>query len=212
MTAGASTTTRCAPHRRWRSIWRAWPVPTPETLGRDEQLAFWINAYNAHALALASRRGIASILEIPGVFTDVRVEVARARLTLDEIEHAKARRFADHRVHFALNCASVGCPPLRAYSGRALDAELDENGRRYLSDARRGARIEDGRLRLAMVFRWFAGDFAPIGRMPSALGSLIGTLLPRRVLPAARAHLPPALRSARRVGFIAWDWSLNARS
>jgi hypothetical protein len=183
----------------------------PDTLSRPEQLAFWINAYNAHAMTMAAQPGIASILEVPGVFTDLRVEVGRARLTLDEIEHAKVRRFGDPRVHFALNCASVGCPPLRAFSAAALDAELDLNGRRYLGDELRGARPDGDRVRLAMVFRWFAGDFAPIGRMPSLLGGVVATLVPRRVLPAARPYLPPALARLEKVGFIEWDWTLNGR-
>jgi hypothetical protein len=183
----------------------------PDELGRNEQLTYWINAYNANAMAIVADHKVDSILEIPGVFTDLRVDVGRSRLTLDEIEHAKARRFGDFRVHFALNCASVGCPPLRAYSAGAVDAELDENARRYLGDELRGARADGDRLRVAMLFRWFAGDFAPVGRMPSALGSVLGTLSPRRVAPAARPYLPAALRGLRKVGFIEWDWALNAR-
>jgi hypothetical protein len=183
----------------------------PSILGRDEQLAFWINAYNANAMALASRRDVSSILDIPRAFTAVRVRVGGERLTLDEIEHAKVRWFGDFRVHFALNCASVGCPPLRVYSGANLGAELDDNGRRYLFDDLRGARGEGDRVLLAMVFRWFAGDFAPVGSMPSAWGSILSTARPQRVLPAARPYLPVELADTTRVGFIPWDWSLNAR-
>ncbi|MDH3226527.1 MAG: DUF547 domain-containing protein [Thermoleophilia bacterium] len=183
----------------------------PDTLGRSEQLAYWINAYNANAMALAAEPEIDSILEIPGVFTDLRLEVGGARLTLDEIEHAKARRFGDLRVHLALNCASVGCPPLRVYHPARLDADLDENARCYLGDEARGARAEGDRLMLAMVFRWFAGDFAPVGQMPSLLGGVLGALFPRRVIPAAGPYLPAHLQRLRKVGFIKWDWRLNAR-
>jgi hypothetical protein len=162
-------------------------------------------------MALVADHQIDSILEIPGVFTDRRFAVGRARLTLDEIEHAKARRFGDPRVHFALNCASVGCPPLRAYSAESLDSELDENARRYLGDEARGARAEGDRLMLAMVFRWFAGDFAPLGGMPSLPGGVLATVFPRRVIPAAAPYLPAPLRRLGKVGFIEWDWRLNAR-
>jgi hypothetical protein len=183
----------------------------PDSLARDEQLAFWINAYNANAMAVVAEHDVASILAIRGAFTDLRVDVGRSRMTLDEIEHAKARRFGEPGVHFALNCASVGCPPLRAYSAEAIEQEMDENARRYLEDELRGARADGDRLRLAMVFRWFAGDFAPTGRMPSLLGSVLGTLRPGRVLPAARPYLPASLRRLSKVGFIEWDWTLNAR-
>ena len=62
---------------------------------------------------------------------------------------------------------------------------------------------------LSRIFRWFAGDFAPVGSMPSALGSILGALRPARVLPAARPYLPEGLRAATRVGFIDHDWSVT---
>ena len=99
---------------------------------------------------------------------------------------------------------------MRAYTGDRLGDQLDENGRRYLADPLRGARRQDEKIQLAMVFRWFAGDFAPVGAMPSLLGTLLSTAIPSRVLPAARQHLPATLASATAVGFIPWDWSLNA--
>ena len=183
----------------------------PDALDPDDQLAFWINAYNAHVLGIVAGSRVASIIEIPRVFTALRVEAGGERLTLDEIEHAKVRRFGDYRIHYALNCASVGCPPLRAYDGPNLGDQMDANGYRYLADPRRGAAADSDTVRLSMVFRWFAGDFAPIGRMPSALGTIVSTLRPARVLPAARRHLPQPLRETSSVGFIPWDWSVNQK-
>jgi hypothetical protein len=111
-------------------------------------------------------------------------------------------------VHFALNCASVGCPPLRVYDGDSIDAGLDANGRRYLADPARGARAEGDRLLLTRVTRWFAGDFAPLG--PSRTVAAWAALArPARVLPAVRPLLPGPLRGARAVGFLTWDHALN---
>ncbi|HEX2503047.1 MAG TPA: DUF547 domain-containing protein [Miltoncostaeaceae bacterium] len=182
----------------------------PSSLARDEQLAFWINAYNASLLGLvAERMPVRSVLEIDGAFTRVRFRVGRSALTADEIEHGIVRRFGDARVHFGLNRASVGCPPLRAFAGPGLGGRLEENGRRYLADEQRGARGEGERVLLSRIFQWFAGDFAPVGTMPSALGMLLGALRPARVLPAVRGLLPEGLREARRVGFLDYDWAVN---
>src|SRR5262245_59898063 len=112
----------------------------PASLPRDEQLAFWINAYNASLLSLvAERMPVPSALDIDGAFGRVRFRVGRAALTADEIEHGVVRRFGDPRVHFGLNRASVGSPPLVAYAGAGLGAALEENGRRFLADEQRGA-------------------------------------------------------------------------
>lgn len=184
----------------------------PSSLAREQQLAFWINAYNASILALvAERMPVTSVLDIDGAFTRVRFRVGRDDLTADEIEHGIVRRFGDARAHFGLNCASVGCPPLRAFDGVGLGGQLEDNGRRYLADEQRGARGDDHRDRilLSRIFQWFAGDFAPVGRMPSAAGMLLGTLRPARVLPAVRDLLPERLRAARRVGFLDYDWAVN---
>ena len=182
----------------------------PSTLERDEQLAFWVNTYNANVLAIVAAHTVSSIVEIPKVFTGLKVAAGGESLTLDEIEHAKVRRFGDFRIHHALNCASVGCPPLRAYEATGLDEQFDSNGRRYLANEQRGARLDGDRVQLSMVFRWFAGDFAPVGQMPSARGTLISSIRPARVLPAARRHLPGALQEARSIGFIPWDWTMNS--
>lgn len=182
----------------------------PAALGRDEQLAFWINAYNASVMGLvAERMPVRSVLDIDGAFTRVRFRVGRAELTADEIEHGIVRRFGDARAHFGLNCASVGCPPLRAFAGSELAAALEDNGRRYLADEQRGSRADGDRVLLSRIMQWFSGDFAPVGSMPSALGMALGALRPARVLPAIRGLLPEPLRPARRVGFLDYDWAVN---
>ena len=126
----------------------------PELLATaEEQLAFWLNAYNAYTLKLiVDRRPEKSITEIgdggtaPGALPkttpwDLRfADIGGKKYTLNEIEHEVIRRrFKDARAHFALNCASVSCPPLRpeAYSATRLDQQLDEQGRQFLRDGDR---------------------------------------------------------------------------
>ena len=94
---------------------------------RDQRMAFWINAYNALTLQAIvnhypirgggwfSRGPSPSIRQIPGVWTTLKWPVAGKTVTLDDIEHKILRpQFAEPRIHFAINCASVGCPPLAA--------------------------------------------------------------------------------------------------
>ena len=183
----------------------------PDELGRDEAAAFWVNAYNACILELIARwRPERSINDIPGAFWNERFRIAGADLSADEIEHAKARKLGDALVHFGLNCASRGCPPLAVYSGGAVWEELAANGRRYLGDESRGAALDGPRrVRLSQIFRWFGGDFAPITKPPSELGTLLALLQPKRLLPWTRPHLPEHLRGATEVGFLKYDWSLN---
>ncbi len=183
----------------------------PDALDRLGQVAFWINAYNACVLALVGARWpLASIVEIPGAFTNIRFAVGGRRMTLDDMEHGKARRLGEPLVHVGLNCGSVGCPPLRGYGGDVL-AELEVNGRRYLADTARGARLDGDRLLVSRIFQWFGGDFAPLGAGPSAASTLAAVAKPARVLPALSPLLPPRLRTARSVGFLDYDWSVNGR-
>ena len=118
---------------------RAWP--------RDERLAFWINAYNLFTLqAIVDHYPIRtgwftlgprnSIRQIAGVWDRLSWRVAGRQVTLDDIEHRILRpEFKDPRIHFAVNCASVGCPPLRSepYRASTISAQLDANARSYLA-------------------------------------------------------------------------------
>lgn len=167
---------------------------------RQERIAFWINAYNVFTLkAVAERYPIRGIRQIPGVWTDLRFRVASRELTLDDIEHRILRpQFRDARVHFAINCASVSCPPLREepYVATRLDAQLDEAARRYLASPL-GLRIGGRTLHVSSIFKWYGEDFAPAG--------ILGTI--------AKYGPPLAQEVARssdaRVRFLRYDWSLN---
>lgn len=193
----------------------AWvAAASPEGWNAPDRLAFWINAYNAAVAGLVLDRypEITSVREVDGFFDSLRVAVAGTTMTLDEIEGA-ARALGDARVHFAVVCASTSCPDLRAeaYVGDRLDAQLEDQTRRFLADPRKGLRFDAaaGELHVSSIFKWYAGDFTG--------GSTVVAFFARsRVSAWILEHLPAGLASQIReadpaVRYLDYDWSLNDR-
>jgi hypothetical protein len=185
-----------------------------EAMARDDQFAFWIDAYNALTLKTIVdhypiKTGITlnthpknSIRQIDGAWSD-RHTVASQQVSLDDIENKILRpTFKDPRVHTAINCASRGCPPLRAeaFTGARLDAQLDDNVAKFLADPARTVYDEKKkRIVVSKIFDWFKEDF----------GGDEG------VLKFLRAHAPAASKgfleslSAKSIETSDYDWSLN---
>jgi len=174
-------------------------------LSRDEKLALLINAYNAFTLRLiAEHRPLTSIRKIPSKkrWLGRRWRIGEHVLSLHEIENDWLRtRFMEPRIHFAINCASLGCPPLRAgaYTGAAIDGELAAHTQAVHEDPR-WARFDGATLRLTKVYLWYAGDFI------QAAGGI--TDFASRYMPEVAARLgdgvPPRLR------WLPYDWTINA--
>ncbi|MCB1122660.1 MAG: DUF547 domain-containing protein, partial [Verrucomicrobiae bacterium] len=140
-------------------------------------LAFWINAYNAFTIQSIldhypikswTIKGLLvprnSIIQIPGVWKKLKWEVAGQNLTLDHIEHGLLRPvFREPRIHFAIVCASIGCPDLRseAYTFDKLEQQLKDQTRRFLLNPEKGVRFDyEGRkICVSQLFRWFSEDF-----------------------------------------------------
>lgn len=155
-------------------------VTDPSELSEQGQIAFWINAYNALTLKLIvdnyptesilrlSPRGIKGLdFLIPKVNTPFQVEVGYVggeKQTPDHIEHGILRaNYDEPRIHFALVCAAMSCPPLRneAYTGARLDEQLDDQGRTFLHDRSKNAiPLDDSTIQISKIFDWFKGDFA----------------------------------------------------
>lgn len=180
----------------------------PHSLSREEQLAFYINAYNAWTikLVLSAYPGIRSIKEIgPFWSTPWRKEFIRLEgrtLSLDDIEHGIIRqRFKDPRIHFAVNCASKSCPPLagKPYQGETLNARLDAATRAFVND-RRNNRLEGETLYVSKIFEWYADDFE---------GGVVSFFLKY-----GDETLIKALENGRdriKVIYLDYDWSLNSQ-
>lgn len=183
----------------------------PDSLGRDARLAFWLNAYNASTLRLVlAHYPTESVLKtisgpfVPGVnspFSDRFIVVGGERMSLDDIEHGTVRAEWDEpRIHFALVCAAVSCPPLRAeaYAGERLDAQLDDQARRFLADTTKN-RVSGDAAELSKIFDWFKGDF---GGSDAAVQRFIAPYFPA----PARRRLEAAALDVR---YLPYSWSLN---
>ena len=176
---------------------------------RPEQLAYWINLYNAVTLqVVAAHWPVASIRDIDissGWFADgpwdaAVVTVAGEALTLNDIEHRILRPiWRDPRIHYAVNCASLGCPNLAgtAYRGGDIGDRLDAAARDYVNHPR-GVTLRDGRVTVSKIYDWFLEDFG---------GSTAGLLahLRRYAAPGLAADL--AQRGE--IDGTAYDWALN---
>jgi hypothetical protein len=137
---------------------------------RNEQKAYWINLYNGATVDLIlSRLPIASIRDVnisPGLF--VRgpwraklLTVEGEKLSLDDIEHRILRPiWKDNRVHYALNCASLGCPNLQpaAYTSDNSEALLEKGAREFINHPR-GVSLQKGKLAVSSIYVWFQEDF-----------------------------------------------------
>ena len=179
--------------------------------------ALWINAYNAATLALILERlpGLGSIKDIPSNqrWKAVRWTVGGRKVSLDAMEHEWLRPMGDARIHFAIVCASRGCPDLagKAYLPGRLDAQLDAAARRFLADPFKGLDTGDDEgffgtdheLRLSPIFKWFQADFV------RDAGSVVDYVL-RYAEPADVAYLREH-RDDLDVEWLDYDWSLNGR-
>ena len=143
---------------------KAWSKP--------QQMAFLINAYNAFTVEKILTRypNLKSIRDFGSVFgnpwKDKFFKLFGQDAFLDQVEHETLRKpgaYDEPRVHFAVNCASVGCPMLReeAYVADRLDRQLEEQTERFLSDrSRNGYSAENARLEVSMIFNWFKEDWS----------------------------------------------------
>ncbi|MBN1341772.1 MAG: DUF547 domain-containing protein [Phycisphaerae bacterium] len=218
--------------RRLDQFARALASVNPKTYeGWDApaKIAFWINAYNAltleaiidhYPIQAGTLRSLAfpknSIRQIPGVWDKLQFLVMGKKMTLEHIEHQVLRKeFDEPRIHVALVCAAMGCPPLRnePYVGPRLTKQLDDQARKFLSDPAK-FRIDrnGGKVYLSSIFEWFGGDF--VAKYKPESGYAGHSDAQRAVLHFASGHLPPAdakyLRDGRySVAYLDYDWSLN---
>lgn len=177
----------------------------PSQLPLPAQFAFWANLYNAvtldvvlDAYPVSSIREIRPTLLANGPWRVARVTVEGRALSLDDIEHGIMRpTFRDPRVHYAVNCASIGCPNLQreAFRGAQLDAQLDAAARAFIASDR-GVLITAQGLRVSRIYQWFAEDFGSEERLRGHLARYAAD--PKRL----------DIRQNRIIGYH-YDWGLN---
>ena len=175
-----------------------------DELGRDERLAFLINAYNAFTLKLiVDHFPLESIKDISSAdrWDAVRWNLAGQVVSLNQIEHELVRpNFVEPRIHFALVCAAAGCPPLRneVYTGESLERQLAEQTT-YVHDHKTWFQNdESGRLGLTQLYNWYGDDFV------QAAGSVV------EFIQQNTSHLQDVQASSRpKINWLDYDWALN---
>ena len=180
----------------------------PKSLSRNEQFAFYMNAYNAWTikLILSGYPGVKSIKDLGNIFKSPwEKKICRIDgdvVTLDDIEHKILRpRFKDPRVHFAINCAALSCPPLgdRPYMGSTLDRQLDDSTRMFINNPKRND-LKGDTLYVSKLFKWFRGDFND---------DVIGFFLKY-----ANEDLKKELAAKKggiKIKYLHYDWGLNGK-
>ncbi|MBF0169766.1 MAG: DUF547 domain-containing protein [Nitrospinae bacterium] len=172
--------------------------------GRDETIAFWINVYNIFAVNVVSRHfPIRGIKDAGGLLSPVWTmpagKVDGTTYTLDGIEEGILRPLNEPGIHFAIVCASVSCPDLRAqaYTPQTLKEQLASQTRTFLQNRDKGMRIDDTAkvIHLSMLFDWYERDFAPQGGV-------------RAFINAHRGDRPP-IPGSYAVRSLPYRWDLN---
>lgn len=177
-------------------------------LGRDDAFAFWVNLYNAVTLQVVlAHYPVRSIREIDlgggffarGPWRRNLVTVERRDLSLDDIEHGILRKhWSEPRVHYAVNCASIGCPNLarEAWSGATLGRMLDEGARAFVNH-RRGVEVNAEGVRASRIYSWFSEDFGTEEHLREHWRTYAGAALRR------------GLDANVRIAGYQYDWGLN---
>jgi hypothetical protein len=193
------------------------------------QIAFWINAYNAlvlkiiidhypirpslFKLAVFPRH---SIWHISGVWGKLKFPVMGRPMSLNDIEHETLRKnFNEPRIHVAIVCASIGCPPLRnePFRGERLDTQLEDQSRRFLSNQGNFRIDKDNKkVHLSSIFKWFGEDFVDTyGREEKSQGRrqtvrAVLNFTSKHVSPEEGKYLATEVYS---IQYTDYDWSLN---
>lgn len=190
------------------STYNAWSDP--------EKIAFQINAYNAITLqSIIDQKPLKkSIKDIGGVWNSTKHLVLGESKTLDSIEHQTLRKqFDEPRIHAALVCAAISCPPLRQepYLGEKLNTQLDDQVRQWLSTT--GLEIDrtQNKVKISAIFDWFGDDWQ---KQYSVEGKFAGNGKQRATLNFISRYLSPSdqdylAQGKYKVNYLNYDWSLN---
>ena len=181
----------------------------PRDFNRAEQMAYWINLYNALTVQVVldgypvdTIRDIhEGVVPYTGPWDDVHARVAGEDLTLNHMEHGILRPiWQDERIHYAVNCAAYGCPHLldAAFTAENTEALLETGARDYVNNPRGVDVVDEDFIVISSIYDWYAEDF----------GNTEETVK-EHLIEYAEADLAELLKGFE--GFIEYDydWSLN---
>jgi hypothetical protein len=144
--------------------------PVKNLNNKEEELAFYINAYNILALkTVIDHWPLDSIKDVGNLLSPVWGKPAGSidgkTVSLDDVENKILRPMGEPRIHFAIVCASVSCPDLRntPYTASKLNAQLDEQVQKFLANTDKGLSINKDSIQTSKIFDWFGKDFKPVG-------------------------------------------------
>jgi hypothetical protein len=175
-------------------------VSTANLKTRNQKLAFWINVYNIAAVKMVVEHyPVKSIKDLGHLFQSVwdkpAVWIGGRMFSLGHIEHKILRPLAEPRIHFAIVCASLSCPDLRAeaYFPDRLDAQLKEQVTVFLRNSTKGfRRVNANKIEVSAIFNWFQKDFDSVGGVTGFLEAGLGSPLGKT-----------------EIGYLPYNWSLN---
>ncbi|MEM9895491.1 MAG: DUF547 domain-containing protein [Bacteroidota bacterium] len=180
--------------------------PPKDNWTKNEELAYWINAYNAFTIELilrhypvASIKDIGSSIQIPFVNTpwDVKfINIGDEEYDLNNIEHGIIRKqFDEPRIHFALVCAALSCPKLqnRAYLPSTLEEQLTQATKQFLRNEKKNQFISSNKAKVSKIFNWYGGDFKKDGTLVDYLNK----------------YAPAKLTKNATIYWQDYDWTLN---
>ena len=156
---------------RWNKVVAQLETFSPDQLtNQQEQLAFYINAYNIMAIkTVVDNWPLESIKDVGNfiwpVWKRTAGKIGQTRTSLNEIEHEILRPMGEPRVHFAIVCASVSCPNLRnePFTATNLNKQLDEQTAEFISNSKKGLYQDGNIIHVSQIFSWFEDDFSNEG-------------------------------------------------
>ena len=180
-----------------------------KAMTRDEQIAFYVNAYNACCVKMVlDRYPVHAPVDIDGFFDKIKFRIGGEDLTVSNIEYDRLIPLKDMRAHFAIVCADRGCPPLAntAYIGAAIDSELDAAAKRFVAD-KRNLVVDPAKneVQISKLFEWYGKDFAGDPVRPAAKPELY-------LMNWAEGDAKSVLAAGNySVKIIEWSWTLNEK-
>ena len=183
-----------------------------EKLSREEQIAFYINAYNSCCIqAVLAHYPVHTPKDIEGFFDKLTFRVAGEELTINQIEYDRLiAKYKDMRAHFAVVCADRGCLPLRAgaYTGKSLEVELEAAAKKFVTDPRHfSIDRETGEVKVSKIFEWYGPKF-----LQDTVRPVTGNRPEKYLLPWLDPEKRELLESGRyKLKIIEWDWTLNEK-
>ena len=185
-------------------------ITDPSKLSEKEELAFWINTYNAFTIkAILDNYPVKSINDIKfgekSVWDENFISINKKMYSLNDIEHKILRiKFKEPRIHFAIVCASISCPELRneSYEADNLDKQLQEQTVKFLRDKKRNSfDLKNKKANISKIFEWFGEDF---GKSDKDILMYISNFLPDDVRKDIKQNI-----NEWTISYKKYDWNLN---